>query len=366
MTDLARNLLIVGNRGGTNVGGSLEDACRDIVATEVIESRRAMEGHRLLRALSWRLGGRRPLRLRAFGDEVVAYCRRSRPDALLATGIGGLDSSALREIGELGVRRALYVTDDPWNPAHRAKWFLKSLPHYDRIFTTKRATIADLQTASAAEVSFLPFAYDPRFWHTSPVGTGEPDPPESDLMFAGGADQDRVPYIEALATAGFRVALFGDYWRNFAGTRSLTRGQADAETVRRAILKTKVALCMVRRANRDGHAMRTFELPATGACMLTEFTEEHREIFGEEGGTVLYFRTIAEMLDKAAWLIGNPTERRRLALAAHDLITRGGHTYRDRMLTILNGMSVPRQAVTKLSTASRMRQVPSNPERASR
>jgi spore maturation protein CgeB len=101
---------------------------------------------------------------------------------------------------------------------------------------------------------------------------------------------------------------------------------------------------MVRRANRDGHAMRTFELPASGACMLTEFTEEHCEIFGEEGRTVQYFRTIAEMVEKAAWLIGNAEERRRLARAAHDLITRGGHTYRDRLLTILNTLSPPRQA----------------------
>jgi spore maturation protein CgeB len=335
MTDLAQDLLIVGNRGGTNVGGSLEDACKGIAVTRLIESRRSMEGPLLLRALSWRLAGKRPVRLRAFGDEVVADCRRSRPEVLLATGIAGLDASALRQIGELGVRRALYVTDDPWNPAHRANWFLKTLPHYDRIFTTKRATIADLQAASPAEVSFLPFAYDPRFWHPSPA-VAEADGIDSDVMFAGGADKDRVPYIEALADAGFRIALYGEFWQRFPATRSLTRGQADAETVRRAVLKTKVALCMVRRANRDGHAMRTFELPASGGCMLTEYTEEHREIFGEEGRAVVYFRTIAEMVEKTAWLIGNADERRRLALAALDLITRGGHTYRDRMLTILN------------------------------
>jgi hypothetical protein len=349
VNDLADNLLIVGNRGGTNVGGSLEDACRGIAATRLIESRRSMEGPRFLRALSWRLAGKRPLRLRAFGEEVVADCRRSRPEVLLVTGISGLDSSTLQQIGELGVQRALYVTDDPWNPAHRANWFLKSLPHYDRIFTTKRATISDLQSASGAEVSFLPFAYDPRFWFPSP---GEMDADgietgpslDSDVMFAGGADKDRVSFIGALATAGFRVALFGDYWQRFPATRSLTRGHADAETVRRAALKTKVALCMVRRANRDGHAMRTFELPASGACMLTEFTEEHREIFGEEGRAVVYFRTIPEMVEKTAWLIGNAAERRRLASAAHDLITQGGHTYRDRMLTILDRSGVTRQA----------------------
>ena len=348
MQDLHPRVLIVGNRGGTNVGESLEQACKDIVPVDLIESRRSMEGPRLLRALSWRLAGKRPLRLRAFGEEVVAYCRRVRPESVLAMGIAGLDSSTLQQIGELRIERSLFVTDDPWNPAHRAAWFLKSLPYYDRIFTTKRATIADLQAASGAEVSFLPFGYDPRFWHSSPVGSGQDNSLESDVMFAGGADQDRVPYIEALAQAGFRVALFGDYWGAVPATRPLTRGHADPETVRRAVLQTKVALCMVRRANRDGHAMRTFEVPACGGCMLTEYTDEHLEIFGEEGRTVMYFRTIAEMTEKTAWLIGNAAERRRLALAAHDLITRGGHTYRDRMLTILQRSSATRQAVATL------------------
>ena len=169
MTDLAQHLLIVGNRGGTNVGGSLEDACKDIVATELIESRRSMEGPRLLRALAWRLGGRRPLRLRAFGDEVVAHCRHSRPYALLATGIAGLDSSALQQIGELGVQRALYVTDDPWNPCTSRELVpAESSPLrsdiYDKTGDHRRSACG----LGHQDVSFLPFAYDPRFWHLRP------------------------------------------------------------------------------------------------------------------------------------------------------------------------------------------------------
>lgn len=338
------SLLIVGNRGGTNVGGSFEAAAKGIAEVGLMESRRCHEGPRLLRLLSWRLAGKRPLRLRAFGNEVAARCRESRPQVLLATGIAGLDSNALQNIGELGVKRALYITDDPWNPAHRAPWFLKSLPHYDRIFTTKQATIGDLRAASGAQVSFLPFGYDPRFWHPSPDGT-EDHSFDSDVMFAGGADRDRVPYINALAEAGFRVALYGDYWHRFPETRLLTRGQADAETVRRAAVRAKISLCIVRRANRDGHAMRTFELPACSACMLTEYTEEHREIFGEEGRCVVYFRSIPEMVEKARRLIADAEERQRLASAAYDLITRGGNSYRDRLQTILTLTSAQRQTV---------------------
>jgi spore maturation protein CgeB len=102
-----------------------------------------------------------------------------------------------------------------------------------------------------------------------------------------------------------------------------------------AISTAKVALCLVRRANRDGHVMRTFEVPAIGACMLTEDTEEHREIFGEEGKAVVYFRPILEMIEKLRWLLDHDDERQRLAEAAYRLIVNGRNTYKDRLLTML-------------------------------
>jgi spore maturation protein CgeB len=154
-------------------------------------------------------------------------------------------------------------------------------------------------------------------------------------MFAGGCDRDRVPYIAALDRAGLRVGLYGSYWERHAETRKLTRGQLPVEQLPKAIAGGKVCLCLVRRANRDGHAMRSFEVPAMGGCMLTEDTEEHREMFGAEGEAVLYFRTMEEMIGKARWLVEHDSERRRLAQAARSRIVLGKHTYGDRLRQIL-------------------------------
>jgi spore maturation protein CgeB len=82
--------------------------------------------------------------------------------------------------------------------------------------------------------------------------------------------------------------------------------------------------------------MRTFEVPAIGACMLTEDTSEHREIFGPEGEAVVYFSTVSEMVDKARWLLEHEKERQKLAQSAHLLITQGNNTYTDRLKTILS------------------------------
>jgi spore maturation protein CgeB len=81
--------------------------------------------------------------------------------------------------------------------------------------------------------------------------------------------------------------------------------------------------------------MRSFEVPAIGACMLVEDTEEHREIFGEPGRVVAYFRAVDELVQMARRLRDEPAERTRLAREAHQLIVGGPNTYRDRLLAML-------------------------------
>ena len=81
--------------------------------------------------------------------------------------------------------------------------------------------------------------------------------------------------------------------------------------------------------------MRSFEVPAMGGCLLIEDTEEHREIFGEDGEVVVYFRTLDEMLDRARWLTTHVDESARLAVAGYVLITTGAHTYENRLASML-------------------------------
>jgi hypothetical protein len=182
---------------------------------------------------------------------------------------------------------------------------------------------------------YLPFAYAPESHFPEKPTNGEYARLQSDIIFAGGADRDRVPYMETLIQAGFGVALYGGYWERYAQTAPAGRGQADAATLRKAVSAAKVSLCLVRRANRDGNVMRSFELPAMAACMLAEDTEEHREIFGNDGEAVAFFRTRDEMVEKFRWLLAHEEVRRRLRETAYRIITTGRNTYRDRLEAML-------------------------------
>ena len=335
MTGIERTgVLIVGNPESHHVGAHLLRAARGLGwEAELLDSRVAYAGPRWYRALLWRLAARRPARLEAFSAQMVAACHSGRWSHLLTTGLAPLRARELRQVCDIGVVRLNFLTDDPWNPAHRAPWFLEALRGYDRVFNPRRGNLADLQAHGCKGVRYLAFGYDPELH--APKADASVAEREVDVLFAGGADADRVPYVRALVGAGMRMALYGGYWDRHADLTSHWRGHADLATLCRVTPAAKLVLCLVRRANRDGHAMRTFEVPAMGGCMLVEDTEEHREILGADGECAVFFRSEQELVAKARWLLAHPEERNRLSRAAHLRVTRGQNTYLDRLRTML-------------------------------
>ena len=331
-------IVIVGGEGGTNIGDSFRRAA---VANgwdvTLFNCRRAFSNSRWLQRISWHLLDHRPAHLGSFSATVESHIAGFGVDCFITTGLAPVLAATLDNIGRQGIKRMCFLTDDPWNPTHSAKWFFKALPFYDIVFSPRKANIADLRSAGCKRAEYLPFAYDPELFF--PERTDDADRVRdyrSDVVFAGGADADRVPYMSALIEAGFNLSLYGSYWERFSQTRKHTKGQASVSTVRMAMAHAKICLCLVRRQNRDGNCMRTFEVPAVGSCMLCEYTEEHREIFGADGQAVVYFSTINEMVDKTQWLLAHPEERNRIARSGHLLITRGEHTYADRLKQMLN------------------------------
>lgn len=329
-------LLVVGNPLPFHVGAHLLRAAHAMdLDARIVDVREAFAVPRLVQALYWRCFGRRPARLRSFGRRVIAMCCMYRPHLLLATGLAPLDWQALEEIGDRGIKRLNFVTDDPWNSAHRSSWFLKALPCYDHVFSPRRANLEDLRRTGSTSVTYLPFAYDPWVHFREAPAPAELQQYVCDLVFAGGADADRVPIVTRLIDAGFDVALYGGYWEHYRETRAYTHGHADLSTLRKAVSTAQVNLCLVRRANRDGHVMRTFEVPAMGGCMIAEDTEEHHQILGEDGDAVVYFESAEEIVAKLHQLLADDRWRRRLARRAHRRVTQGDHTYGHRLSTML-------------------------------
>jgi spore maturation protein CgeB len=328
-------LLIVGSTGGTHIGASFARAATRLGMQWILfDTIEASRGPRVLQSIAWHLA-RRPLWLNRFGDQVVAHSRNraSKTRVLVATGAVPLTAAAILQLKTAKVFCINYSTDDPWNRNHRADWQLRALKHYDVVFTPRRANIQDFRDLGCSDVRYLPFAYDDELF--SPPEASSTTVPSHDVLFVGGGDRDRAAFLARFKRDGLCPALIGGYWSRFPETRGCDLGHKDAGELRALTAAAAVNLCLVRRANRDGNVMRSFEIPAVGGFMLAEDTPEHHEIFGAEGDKVLYFMTPETAAEKARWALANPHERRRMASAARQLISKGRHTYRDRLLQML-------------------------------
>lgn len=333
MTYSEMRLLIVGNPEPFHIGAHLRDAADELgIAAMICDVRAAFAAPALERKLVWHLLNKRPPRLDDFNVQVLNTCRQFQPTHLLATGIAPLTEATLTNLNAQGIRILNFLTDDPWNATQRAEWFLHTLPDYNAVFTPRRANVADLRSAGCKRVEYCAFAYNPRVHF---IDTGNDTGLSSDVLFAGGADADRLPYAAALLREHLQVRLYGGYWDRYAETRAAYYGHADLDTLRRAVRQSRVCLNLVRRANRDGHVMRSYEAPAMGGCLLTEATDDHRELFGPEGEAVLYFGTPAEAVAQTKRLCDDDTLRARLRQAVHERVTRGRNTYADRLSEIM-------------------------------
>jgi spore maturation protein CgeB len=193
--------------------------------------------------------------------------------------------------------------------------------------------LEDFKRLGCADVRYLPFGYDERlFWA---AGDPAPEGLTETVLFVGGADRDRAEFFGAFLRHGPRPTLVGGYWERYGNTRALSIGLKTASEVRTLTAGAAVNLCLVRRANRDGHVMRSFEIPACGGFMIAEDTVEHREIFGPEGKCVLYFSSPRDAAEQARRALADPAARSLMARAAHHRIVSQGHTYRDRLRHML-------------------------------
>ena len=336
---MKKRILLVGNPRATHVGlHFMNGSAAAGVDAEVLDMEAGYSGPRLLRTVFWRCLGRRPLRLDRFSKEVAARCRESRPELVLCTGIAPVNAEAVAQIRSMGIPIVNFLTDDPWNPQHAAPWFMKALPKYDRVFTPRRANMDELRSLKGPGIHYLPFAYAPEVhFPPTPMSDEEMKRWQSDVLFIGGGDSDRSAVMLPLRNAGFKLDLWGGYWDRFDGLRDCARGHAGPDEFRKLVANAAINLCLVRKANRDGHSMRSFELPAVGGCLVVEDTAEHREIFGPHGDCVSYYSTEDSLASEIAVLLAQPEERIRRASAVRDRISvNGRHRYSDRLSTLIS------------------------------
>ena len=287
---------------------------------------------RLRGKVFYRLADRRSWEWWGFQRKLVALIEQQTPRLVLVTGILPLAPRVFDAIRASGGRVVNYLTDDPWNPIHRRRCFLRNLRDYDHIFSTKEALRPRLEAAGIPSTSWLPFAYDPELHHPIDVT----DPEAADVLFVGTGAAERLPWLEALADLpGLRRRIHGNSWEGLS-TPGWEKGPAVVgEDYCRAMGSARVVLGLLRQANGDLSTDRSYEIGAIGGCGLYQDTSEHRALLQNypDGG---FFKDPTELRARVEALLRDPERQEQLRQGGAQTVRRPQHTYGARLRTILD------------------------------
>jgi spore maturation protein CgeB len=293
----------------------------------------------LIHKAAYRLLGRRPLGYWAFNRTLLERVRHLHPDVVLVVKGAYISPKTIRIIKrETNAVLVNYATDDPFNPQANTRDLVKGISSYDLYVCQKKAIMDDTRRSGCKSVTYLPIAYKPSVHFPEKAATAAEEVHfTSDVAFIGGCDSERIPYFRSLVRElpDIDLHLYGGYWDRDPVLCGYHRGFAVGRDYRLALSGTKIAVNLVRRSNRDGHTMRSFEVPACGAFMLAERTEEHLELF-REGKEIACFGSTEELLEKVRYYLAHGAERERIAEEGYRRVTSFGNTYKDRLVQILS------------------------------
>lgn len=272
------------------------------------------------------------------GESVIRLAVDFRPDLTIVFRGERLKDEAvlhLRDLSRLGCINI--YTDSPFvMPGSGVAQMMPTLAMYSCVYTFSRGLIPAFEQLGARCVRWLPFGFDPDMHRTH-----HPADPilNSKVAYLGAWGPLQEAWLEPLAPLG--LSIYGPSWqhaRRGSQVRECWRvGRGFGEEMPAAISGADMVFNLVRAEHGCAHSMKTFEIPACGGFMLTNWTEEQAEFF-EDGKDCVFFHTRDEMLDKVTYYASHVDERLRIAASGHTAAR--AHPYTLRAAQILKDCAI--------------------------
>lgn len=226
-----------------------------------------------------------------------------------------LRSSTLRRVKQLlpNLKMVMHTEDDIFLAHNRSYYMTAAIPEYDMIFTTKSYHVEVLPGLGAKAVVYHHKGFDPLFHHPVSVSESERAQYGADVGFIGTFEADRAQKLLFLAKHHIAVRVWGNGWAEWVNKHPQLQVENkplyDAD-YQKAICATKINLAFLRKRNQDLHTDRSIEIPACGAFMLAERSEEHTSLFEENYEAVFFdISNQNELLEKVTYYLQDEMAR---------------------------------------------------------
>src|SRR5262249_19920871 len=150
---------------------------------------------------------------------------------------------------------------------------------WDVFFTTKTYNVPELLARGVKRPILVGKSYDPETHRPLSASEVGEEFERFDAVFVGSYERPRLQSLNMLAAAGVKLVVYGDFPGGKLDPRITSRPPEYAVKYTMALHTGKVALCFLRKLNRDRVTQRSVEIPASERPMVGERTDEHDAMF---------------------------------------------------------------------------------------
>ena len=277
-------------------------------------------------------------------NEILLQATRLAPEFLLVFKGRFITPGTIATIRAKGIRCYNFYPDVSFR-AH-GPHLARVLPEYDWIFTTKSFGLSDMrEQLGVTNASLLMFAFDPDLHHPMSLSLRDERTYSADISYIGTWSPKKERLLAEIIRRRpmLRVRVWGEQWYKASVTDdSFRRAIGGREVVGaefvKAICASRINLSImseqrVGSSKGDQVATRTFSVPACGAFVVHERTDEVLQLFREDEEIVCY-DGVDELIAKIDLYLAN--EDRRRDVAARGLaVVRERHSWDKRIGDIL-------------------------------
>jgi hypothetical protein len=296
---------------------------------------------RLWERFRWKVGY--PVDLVGVNQKMLEEAELYQPDLIWIDKGLMIHKSTLHSLRNIlpNLKLALWLPEYINPKQNRSVYFLQCLPLYDYIFSpmSQNCRSSWVSRKGIRSLNCVNQGYDKYLHYPVKVGKNEQNKFGSDVSFIGTFERSRARKMLDLARAGITVRIWGNGWRKWLSKHPNLKIENQPlfnKNYIKALCASKINLCFLRKANQDRQTSRSMEIPACGAFMLAERTEEHQMLF-EEGKEAEFFDIddSEELCRKVFYYLENEEERKAITKAARERCLKSGYSYHELLLQLL-------------------------------
>lgn len=233
----------------------------------------------------------------------------------------------------------VHFTPDPAFTYHKSRFFKKALPMYDFCITTKSFELEHYRKNGARKILTATQGFDPEVHKPF-----YPFSAKSGVSFIGHWEDNREAGIAKLMEKNIHVKLAGIKWEKFVNkhrtNRNLTylgNGVFGSDYAK-ILSESYISLGFLSKIIPERHTTRTFEIPACGTALATEYNEEIAAVYSED--EVIYFDNTNEMVEKIEYGLNHLDWLEKLTEKGMVKVINGGFSYEEILKKLLKKMDI--------------------------